>query len=97
MTSSNFAFLSLPARLIIILASPVAITGKKVIGSDIADNSNEGKSCRFFDLLLQKGEKGFKKFQLFFSLQTGDTFFTIAVNFFVKVWRINDNEISFFF
>jgi hypothetical protein len=58
---------------------------------------DESKNCRFFDLLLQKGEKGFKKFQVFFSLQAGDTFFTIAVCFFVKVWRIKDDEISFFF
>jgi len=58
---------------------------------------DEGKPCCLFCILFQEGEEGFKKFKVFFLRQSGYAFLVIFACLFVEVWRIEDDEVGFFF
>ena len=58
---------------------------------------DEGKSCRLFGILFQEGEEGLKEFKIFFLWQSGYAFLVIVGGLFVKIWRIQDDEVGLFF
>ena len=58
---------------------------------------DEGKPCCLFCVLFQEGEEGLKELKIFFLRQSGYAVFVIVACLFVKVWRIEDDEVGFFF
>jgi hypothetical protein len=47
--------------------------------------------------LFQEGKEGLKEFKVLFLRQSGYAFPVIVGGFFVKVWRIEDDEVGLFF
>jgi len=47
--------------------------------------------------LFQEGEEGLKELKIFFLRQSGYAFLVIVACLFVKVWRIEDDEVGFSF
>jgi len=58
---------------------------------------NKCKPCRLFAILFQEGKEGLKEFKIFFLWQFGYAVLCIAGCLFVKVWRIEDDEVGLFF
>ena len=58
---------------------------------------DEGNPGRLFCILFQQGEESLKEFKVFFLRQSGYAFLVIVGGLFVKVWRIEDDEVGFFF